>query len=168
MKKSFLFTLMALLVSIMANAQEGFVVINGEATVYENSNGSSPCLNQFDENVTLQPGMLMKVIEKSAAMTKIQYVAGGEGWINNSSILTSDKTEDATTGTYEVINADGIKVTIDGNLKCKFLGEELTGQRIGGAIVFLNQFGDVVLSVVKMPNEKTYVYTYDNQFTCFI
>lgn len=168
MKNSLVTVLIALLFSVMANAQERFVVITGDAPVYEDSNGSGVCLNQFDEDVVLQPGMLMKVIDQTSDKTKIQYATGGQGWISNTSTTSPNQTQEAEPGTYEVINADGISVTISPDLKCEFMGEKLSGQRVGGAIVFLNQFGDPVLSVVMMPDGKTYVYTYDNQFTCFI
>lgn len=146
---------------------ETYVVVGKNAKVFDEANSNYVTLNQKNQEVAPQPGMVFKLIENNAGWAMIEYSPGLRGYISD--LVKATKSIMPKPGTYTVKNkaTDKLKVESDGTAWTAAIGpNKYNGKAFGNVIVFFDTKNNPAYSLVDLGNGPI-VMSYDNSVTNF-
>ena len=162
--------LMILFLGLQTGAQE-LVVIGKESKVYDSPNVKGyATTNRQGQNVVLSQGMVFVKSGSDHGWDLVEYTPGLKGYILQSLEMDQATLHEPKAGNYTVKNNSSKKVEISGSGVAWVLnvpgGKPLAGSKVGKVIVFRNEFGNVVYSLISTPSGPV-VMDYDNKVTSF-
>lgn len=152
---------------MLLSAQD-YVVVGKAAKVFDEPDATGfVSLNSKNQEVTLQPGMAFKKLEKQTGWNIIEYSPGIRGYVSDQAL--APKTVMPKPGTYKVANkaADSLKAdNANGAWTATVNGKTYNGKAFGNVVVFFSDPKTPAYSLVDLGNGPV-AMTYDNSVTKF-
>lgn len=147
---------------------DNFIIVGKEAKVFDEPNAKGyVTINKNNEDVTLLPGMVFKVVESKEGWYVIEYSPGLRGYLSEQAKATVTQMPEA--GTYTVENASYQKLIVyeDSDTWSATIGDrEFLGELTDNAIVFFDDKGKPSYSLTNIGSGPI-VMSYDNSITNF-
>lgn len=156
------------LTALAVRAEGGYVTIMKPGKVFDEPNAKGyVTLNTKNEEVSLMPGMVFKVVEDGSGWKVIEYCPGLRGYVSEQ--VTGSPASLPVAGTYGVANNKKETLTVGtsgGGWTAASAKGNFKGIVSGNAVVFTDQAGNPVYSLVVLP-EGTVAMSYDPGVTSF-
>ena len=146
---------------------EHFVTVGKAGKVYDESNTKYVTVNQNNEELNIEPGMVFKSSERSPGWAKVEYSPGLHAFIQES-ILTADL-KTPVPGNYDIKNLPSKKLEVSNsgqNWSASDGAKSYKGIILDNAVLFFDDGGQAVFSLVNLGNGGV-VFSYDNNITKF-
>lgn len=166
--KKTLSTVLLALSPLAVTAEGGYVTIVKPGKVFDEPNAKGyVTLNTANQEVSLLPGMVFKVLDNASGWKIIEYSPGLRGYISEQ--VTGTPSGLPKAGSYEVTNNKKETVTFTfsaGSWNAASPRGSFKGEISGNAVVFTDGQGLPVYSLVELP-EGTVAMSYDPKVTSF-
>ena len=171
MKKYFYLLLFVLTLGFVktANAEELAVILTGSKIYEEPKATGYVAKNMDDREVTVEKGMVFKILDKANGWDIVEYSPGLRGYIMETVMASSSDLSDPLAGGYNPSNNPSVVVNIseaDGVWTLSENGHNYKGIRNGKVVVFVDSKNQIAYSLVAI-NGNQIVYGYDNSLTKF-
>ncbi|MCH5225187.1 MAG: hypothetical protein J1D77_04270 [Muribaculaceae bacterium] len=148
-----------------ANA-ENYIAIAKPGNVYDEASAKYITVNQYNDDVSVVPGMVFATTEHTPGWFKIEYSPGLHAFVPDQ--IASSTFKPVGAGSYKVTNNPGqtVEVTTTGNdWSATSNGKTYKGKKWEEILIFLDG-NNIAFTVVDIGNGPVAI-TYDNQVTKF-
>lgn len=158
-----------LLCAFAAAAQDEYVVVGAASDVYEESELTTPVINQWANHDRVQPGMAFKVMQKMDGAYSLEFPGWSGAWIPAKACAAPDEVNPAP-GTYTFPIEDGETYTAtlseqrpDGTWQVTVRGGATdTARRVSPTLILIyNDTTQMPEGSITSVGGKTYLYIYD-------
>ena len=152
---------------IMSCSAQDYIAIAKDGNVYDEANAKYITLNQYNDEVSVIPGLVFATSEHTPGWYKVEYSPGLHAFIPEQ--ITASSLSEVNPGTYTITNNGSQTITVVKNgddWSATVDGANYKGKKEEDILVFVDNNNNVAFSLTDLGNGPIAI-TYDNSVTKF-